>query len=641
MQLNAEQQQAVDHFTGPCIVTATPGSGKTMVLTSRVVSLIKDRKVDPGNILCLTFTNRAAKEMKERVAMLLGDEFANKVRICTFHGLCLAILRKFPEKANLQPNFTVYNEDDQEDLLFKIGRMHEYTDTKEVKGLARSINNIREEMKEFGDEFTIVEKEIIAEYLSDCDEFNGVDFSGLLYKTWQMLVKHDLVVDYLSKKFKFVSVDETQDTNAIQYDILKRIASHNNLFVVGDINQGVYGFRGSKPENINLLKKYATNVAEFVLPRNYRSTSHILHVAQSLIRHNSGAHNTTLISEKGEGIKPTLSVCDSPEDEAIRITNTIKSLKSKHKWSDFAVLYRTNFQSKVLEMALRSASIPYRLVGGFSFFDRAEIKAILAYLSFLSNPKDTLSFSKAIATPKRSVGPVAVGKLEKYCKDNGVSILDAIKDIDKVDKLGKETKANLLAFAEMIKNVSSSSNLGSLCSNAVHQSGLYEYFAKDDDDDSARRVDNINEFISGLADYEKQNPSATLDEYLCSIKVMRDRNQDDHDTDDAVTLMTMHTAKGLEFQVVFVIGVEHGVLPHWASINEGKIEEERRLLFVGASRAETRLFVSFAKTRRKFNKKTGHNDITPVQPSMFLHEMFGFDPEEDLKMMHTRSVCSC
>jgi len=624
MNLNKEQKIAVEHFDGPCIVTAIPGSGKTSTITSRVVHLIQEKHVAPRNILCLTFTNKAAAEMRSRIANALDDD-SNNIWISTFHKLCISVLRKYGELVNLDKSFSIYNDKNQKELLSKIARMQDYESCTPgiIYNLAKTANDCRENLVGL-DSYSLVpaEEDIIKEYLELLDEFNAVDFSGILHKTYQLLVKNPKIVEVLSGKFQHVLVDEMQDTNTIQYEIVKRIAKHSNLFVVGDFAQSIFAFRGAKPENMNLIKKDFDSVKEIVLHQNYRSTPQILELAQKLIRHNGHASNVVLTSNKKDGSDVVIKSMYHPEDEASSVTKAILMLRDRYgyKWEDFAVLYRTNSQSQTQEVSLRSADIPYRIVGGFSFFDRWEIKVALSYLSFMVNPCDSIAFSKAVAAPKRGIGDKWIGAIERLALDKEVSILEACDRSDDLKGMPQKTYQNLTKFITTIKKYQNSDlSLCDIVTGLLQDSGYYSYIEELSlqDDTHSKRLDNLNELLSNISEFEDGRPSGKVQDYLHSVEL--DITKDDNT--DAVYLLTLHSSKGLEWENVFIIGAEEHIIPHRMSVREGNIEEERRLMYVGVSRSMKRLFISWCRNRKKFNFKSKKNVLFSCQPSRFIHEM--------------------
>lgn len=630
MKLNPEQRKAVGHFKGVCIVTATPGSGKTRVLTERVIRFVKNRSIPPKNLLCLTFTNKAAAEMKERVSRAIGQA-SEQIWIGTFHSLCVAILRKYGKFVDLTSSFSIYSDKDQQDLLSKICRMNEYEcKSSRIFSLSNIVNTFREDIDDFESHvspLSDIEKYVLKEYLNTLDEFNAVDFSGLLYKTWILFKRRPDVPKELSKRFQFIMIDEMQDTNTIQYEIVKKIVDpenerKGNLFVVADVAQSIYQWRGAKPENINKIKNDFDSAKEMTLPRNYRSKEEILKSAQKLIRNNPESSSVELISEKGKGGQVFINLHNTPEDESKYVANTIQSLSSQYKYKDFAILYRTNALSKIPEIELRQRNIPYRIIGGFSFFDRTEIKTALSYLSFLVNPKDSISFARAISSPKRQIGEIFVGKLEKLAQKKKISILEACDYVDEINSVNTIAKKNLKKFIEIFKKYSSGKMpINTVVTGLLKESGYYSYIQElsQIDKEHVNRVENLDEFISGLLDFFAHNAKATLNDYLKNVQLLTSTDvQDDKDT---VKLLTMHSAKGLEFPVVFIIGAEEKVIPHFMALSENREEEERRLLYVAMTRSKDLLHINSCSYRKKFNRYSGRNVFSPCHPSPFIKEI--------------------
>jgi DNA helicase-2/ATP-dependent DNA helicase PcrA len=536
--------------------------------------------------------------MKERILLELAQDNvdAGSIWISTFHKLCLAILRKHGHMIGLSANFSIYSSREQEDLMGKIARMRGYENTSKyaIMHLIKAVNDFREDVIDFEQhiqELSPTEVDIVKEYQETLDELNAIDFSGMLYKSWLLLKNNPVVVESLSKRFKFVLVDEMQDTNRVQYDIVKLISGHDNIFVVGDVQQSIYGFRGAKPENIQRLRKDFNDVNEVTLPRNYRSTSFILEGAQRLIRNNKDATSVELHSDRGTGATIRVSDHMYPEDEAEHLVFQIKSLRQAHgyNWKDFSVLYRMNSLSRAPEMALRANGIPYRILGGFSFFDRMEIKAALSYLTLLVNPRDTINFNRAITHPKRGLGGESVGRLETMCKDGG-SIIEASRNSQDV-KLTAKARANLKTFVDMVDRYTGKDcKLSEIAEGIIKESGLYNYIQtlpeKTEADKS--RLENLDEFIAGIVEYEKRRPKCSLVDYLQSIQLIA-TGDDEDESEDAVKLLTIHSAKGLEWPCVNIIGAEKGCIPHVRAANEQEVAEERRLMYVAMTRAESHL----------------------------------------------------
>lgn len=961
----------------------------TKTLTSRVVRLI-ERKVDPRNLLCLTFTNKAANEMKERVALSVGQS-ASQIWISTFHSFFLAILRKYGNLIGVPSNFSVYDDKDQAELIEKIGRMHEFTTNRAgIQKIVKVANDCRENLQtlqDFGD-LVDVEAAIITEYYDTLKTFNAVDFSGILYRTYELLKNHESVRQTLNNRFKYILGDEWQDTNTIQYESIKMLASHGNLFVVADRNQcvrsgqrvmtninefksieqlsvgdevlsckgnaalikskivhinkhstfgletqiktrngnslrvtanhqmfvkrgytqranlvylmlkngkfrigtsqiyeynsglyngfwmrcrsekaecgwiinywenekdarieekrlsykyglptetflvhncgmfnqvdldtihancdsargakllaidfgldlnnplwskdftrcagdssfsitllgdsragilhrlcvrsssvdfitecenklgikfkasrdkkvrltkrfdrvesslknilelrekmaeiavnlginfrkkdrakitetdpldycradslmvgdlvpvvisgrvvldevievatlpclgtyydfeienshnfisegiihsnSIFSWRGAKPENLDRMKKDFPGVQEITLPRNYRSTARILKSAQNLIRKNEDARSVELISVKGDGHDVAVRTYVNPEQEASIIARSIQEMKERfgYGWNSFAILYRTNILSKLPEMAMRHAGIPYRIYGGFSFFDRSEIKTSLAYLSFLANEHDTVAFSRAIQYPKRQIGPAVIGRLERVCQTEKISMLAACRRADYLSGIPQNGRKNLDEFLQAVEKFrklqDDGERLGRLAADFLQETGYYDFMKTESekDEDFRRRVDNIDELLLSIADFEIQKPNAKLSDYLQSVELLTSGTNDKEE--DAVTLLTMHSAKGLEFPVVFIIGCEKDIVPHKSAIIERGEDEERRLFYVAMTRAEERLFLSHCQMRRSFSLKSKTNQQKPCSPSKFLSEM--------------------
>ncbi len=630
MKLNPEQQLAADHMEGPCIVTAVPGSGKTRTLIARVINLI-EKGVSPSNLLCLTFTNKAANQMRDRVTQQVGDT-SNLIWISTFHSLFVAVLRKYGHLVGLQKGFSIYDDKDQKELMAKIARMHELekVTAPKISKLQEVANAHREDIELLEDaisrhKLNDSDREVVQEYLVLLGEFNAVDFSGILHKTHELLMGHEKVASLLSQKFKYILGDEWQDTNRIQYESVKKLASHGNLFVVADKNQSVFAWRGAKPENLDFMKKDFENVKEITLLRNYRSTQEITSAAQRLIRHNPGANDVELISVKGKGNCPIrVNEFPLPDEEAANVVSRIRQLhhNRSHPWNDFAILYRVNQFSKLPEIMLRQNGVPYRIVGGFSFFDRMEVRTTLSYLSVLANPFDTPKFARAIQTPTRRIGISLVGRLERICQSEKISILEASKRVDQMGNVAKVAKENLNTFVVLAEKYREQEKngkaIGEVASGFIKEAGYYDYMKEisKQDPDYQKRVANIDELLLSVSDFEIQQPDGKLSDYLHSIELMT--TEKEKDEDDAVTLLTMHRAKGLEYPVVFIIGAENGTVPHKMNHNYA---EERRLMYVAVTRAQERLFISHCHSRKKFDFRNKRERLVACDPSPFIEEM--------------------
>ena len=629
LKLNTEQKLAVLHKDGPCLVTAVPGSGKTRCLTERIAYLVKSVGVLPENILAVTFTNKAADEMKDRVAKSIG-QLSKKVWISTFHTLCLAILKKYGHLSGVHKGFSIYDDKDQKALLSKIARMHEWEDCSpsDIMRLQTLVNEIREELinvDSLGNEVDGRDKDIINEYYETLTEFNAVDFSGMLYQTWKVLKNNGIVREKLRNKFKYVLEDEGQDANKIQYEILKFLAPppDGNIFIVGDACQSIFAFRGAKPENLIKMTQEYNDVKSIILPRNYRSTSNILDLAQKLIRNNERASDVELIAERGSGKHVKVCPCDDPDNEAYLIAQRIKHLRSNYKysWDDFAVLYRSNHLSKFLEMGFRKYGVPYKIVGGFSFFDRAEIKTALAYLSFFENPHDTIAFNRLISHPKRGVGDVLIGKLERRCQKEKINMLDACMNLENMSKINAKARSSLNKFIALYEKNKDNTSPLDIATSLLRDSGFYSHLEEQSKQDPShqKRISNVDELLIGIGDFVEQNPSATIADYLQSTQLL---NSSDNASEEGVTLLTMHASKGREWPSVHVVGVETNIVPHFKSVAEGDVEEERRLFYVAMTRAQDDLHISYCKTRKAFNKGSKKQLTKFPKPSPFLEEIF-------------------
>lgn len=565
--------------------------------------------------------------MRERVAAEIG-EVANEIFIGTFHGLSLAILRKYPSLAGLSNPFSIYIEKDQIELMNKVARMQGVEMNKDqISFLAKTANDHREEIHDCESivaSLEMEEKQVLDAYYKIIDELNAVDFSGILYKCWKVLA-NPKVVEILSNRFRYIMVDEAQDMNNIQYDITKRIGSHRNLFYVGDYQQSIFAFRGARPDNLLGISKDFPDVNQMTLPRNYRSTKEILQAAERLIRNNKSGKDVVLISEKGSGYPVSIGCEDHDDAEADRVVERIFKLSGKYTWKDFAVLYRANHLSRVIEQKLRTAGIPYRILGGFSFFDRKEIKTTLAYLQFLTNPSDTVSFAKAISEPRRGVGEVAIGKIEKFCHENSVSVFDACKKIDSIDGLTPRVRESVRKFVATIEKYKERDIAGEpmakVACDLVAEAGYYAHLkdGADKDDKEKQRLDMLEELYVNMAEFNDSMPNSKIGDYLQAV--LLNAHGVDEDKENVVSLLSMHSAKGLEFSVVFIIGCDEHVIPHYRAVAEQGVEEERRLMYVAATRAKEYLFLSHRRTKRVLDKKIGHNRYLPVMPSAFLFEI--------------------
>lgn len=623
-KLNDEQIQPVTCTEGPVLVLAGAGSGKTRVLTSRIAYILENRLATPSGILAITFTNKAAKEMKERVERTIGD--VGDMWICTIHSMCVRILRRYGSSIGIQPNFSIYTESERANVIKKTVK-DLGVDEKQLKNIKFHISNA----KMLGlapDQYAVLYKnetgiktvvdvyEKYEEYLGGC---NALDFDDLLIKTLRLLRADRDAKSYLSDKFKYILVDEFQDTNAVQYNIIKLLAEgHGNLFVVGDDDQSIYGWRGAVIENILAFDKDYPAAKVFKLQRNYRSTKSILSLANAVIAKNGNRHKKTLWTDAEEGVKPEYIQAEEEKDEALFAAKTINAeVYAGGKYSDYAVLMRINALTRSYESEFAKYGIPYKVFGGFKFFERKEIKDILAYLRLISNPFDDEAFTRIINVPKRGIGAKTLEVMEGYARGNGLSLYDACIDIEDLP-LAASAKAKVMQFAKLLKTLvlcSQSDSLTTLVRMVIEQAELKSAY-DDGTDEGDVKLANLDEFIAAVDDYAKLNPTATVDEYLNQVSLASDL--DEMNDGNYVTLATIHSVKGLEFEKVFLVGLEDGILPTSRSNDDpAALEEERRLVYVAVTRAKKRIWLTRSKTRYLY----GNREAT--RPSRFLKDMYG------------------
>ena len=625
--LNEPQKSAVLHTEGPLLILAGAGSGKTRVITHRIAHLIINKNIYPYKICALTFTNKAAKEMQERVIKLLSNS-GNLVMIKTFHSLCLYILRKYPEKINLHSGFTVYDTSLSESLLKEIIKDLSLDNKAfKPKNISSVIQNSKDKMilpEEFLDElpkdsFYKSIGKIYTLYEERKMERNALDFGDLILKTVILLKEYPEIKNYYNNLWEYIMVDEYQDTNKCQYILTTLLAGEKkNICVVGDDDQSIYSWRGADIRNILDFEKDYKNTYIVKLEENYRSTQNIITAAGSLIKNNSDRKDKTLFTNKETGKKITLTECPSEMDEARFVLNKIKDLyKFTGKYSKIAVFYRTNAQSRFFEEALRENNIPYKIYGGFRFYDRAEIKDMMAYLTILINPDDTGSLLRIINFPPRGLGDTSLEKLRLNAIENNVSVFEILKrgntDLRKSAKLSIENfLSNYNDLSIMIKN---NMNPSAIAKSLVVQMGIEDELKKNADPESLDRLENIEQFIESIQEYEDSTENPNLSEYLNMISLYTSE-EDGVEITDYITLMTVHNSKGLEFDTVFLTGMEEGTFPHFMSLEEKMgVEEERRLCYVAITRAMQDLYISHCQYSRKYG------EIQKREPSRFLSEI--------------------
>lgn len=620
-KLNSEQIKPVLDTEGAVLVLAGAGSGKTRVLTSRIAYIISQGKADLSGILAITFTNKAAAEMKERLNTLIGE--SDGKWICTIHSMCVKILRQFGERSGIRPNFSIYSETERGNVIKKAFQELDFDDEKLLKSAKYHIGNAKTlglDPDQYGRKFSgergiedVVN--IYARYQRHLRENNALDFDDLLIETLRLLRGDKDTREYLSDKFKYILVDEFQDTNSVQYNIIKQLAyKHGNLFAVGDDDQSIYGWRGAEIENILRFDKDFPDAKVYKLERNYRSTKSILKLANSIISRNVARRGKTLWTEADEGEKPAYYQAEEEAGEALYAARIISDKVARGaKYSDFAVLMRINALTRSYEQEFTKYGIPYKVFGGFRFFERREIKDVLAYLRLISNPFDSEAAERIINVPKRGIGGKTVGTMYEYAQSTGLSLYDACVDCDEL-AISKGAKEKLKDFSNLIKDFiieAQDTPVAQLVRDVIALTDLRSAY-DDGSDEGDGKLANLDEFIASVDDFARLNPNATLDEYLNQVTLSSDL--DEMDESDYVTIATIHAVKGLEFPCVFVCGLEQGIMPSARAENEG-LEEERRLIYVAITRAEKNLYLTRSKSRYLY----GRRDIT--QPSKFINEL--------------------
>ena len=625
--LNNKQYEAVINTEGPCLIIAGAGSGKTKVLTHKIAYLIQEKNVLPWNILAITFTNKAANEMKERIANLVGD-VAQDIWMGTFHSICVRILRRFIDRIGFETSFIIFDTSDQRTMIKTCLKDLNIDDKMFTdRSVLSEISNAKNQMLE-PEAYTAIangdfRKEKIATvyelYQKRLKENNAIDFDDIINYTIKILNENPDVLEYYANKFKYVLVDEYQDTNKAQFTLITLFASnYGNITVVGDSDQSIYAFRGADISNILNFERDFANAKIIKLEQNYRCTGNILKAANSVIKNNETKYKKELWTENEQGNLPKVYSAENEYDEGSFIVEQINRLRREEyfKYSDFAILYRMNTQSRAIEDILRREDIPYKIVGGLKFYERKEIKDIISYLRLIQNPSDNLSLKRIINEPKRGIGKTSLDNIEALANQNEISMYEIIKNADQYGL--NRVFANSREFISVMEELRAKKDdlvISELIKQTLNKTGYTKALEDENTIEAENRIENLEEFLTVAMEFEEESADNGLSEFLEGITLSSDIDNME-DTEDTVTLMTLHSAKGLEFPAVFLVGMEEGIFPGYKSISEPKdLEEERRLCYVGITRAKQYLFLTCSKQRTIF----GSTSCNPV--SRFLKEI--------------------
>lgn len=610
--LNKEQQEAVRHTEGPLLIMAGAGSGKTRVLTHRIAYLIEEKMVNPYNILAITFTNKAAREMQERVKQLIGKT-SEGMWISTFHSMCVRILRRHIDLIGYDQNFSILDRSDQETVIKQVLKELNY-DTKQYhpSALLGQISSYKNELirpqqavEQAGDFLSKIRAQVYARYQEVLRENHALDFDDLIMETIHLFERVPEVLEKYQHQFQYIHVDEYQDTNYAQYYLVKQLAKvYENLCVVGDSDQSIYRWRGANIRNILTFEEDYPKAKVIYLEQNYRSTKRILEAANHVIEKNEGRKPKQLWTENETGDKIVTYRAYSEREEAEYVTNEIERLIDEgYQPKDIAILYRTNALSRSIEDALRQANLNYTIIGGLKFYERKEIKDIIAYLRLIVNPEDDLSFERVVNEPRRGIGATSLERLRAFAEEEELALFQAIEHIDKtrVPKRAKEALIDFKAMIEGFKEKAERLSLTELVEVVMEESGYRSMLIREATLEAEARLENLEEFLSVTNEFGNDEEEAGLVEFLTELALITDIDQLDEDAveeQDYITLMTLHAAKGLEYPIVFIVGMEENIFPHIRSIgNQEEMEEERRLAYVGITRAEQKLYLTSAKNR--------------------------------------------
>ena len=635
-QLNQEQRKAAEHLEGPVMIIAGAGSGKTRVLTSRIAFLLQNN-ISPFNILALTFTNKAAKEMKERIDEMIGVDVGRDMWIGTFHSMFSKILRYESKKINFPSNFTIYDTEDSRSLIRSIIKELELDKDIYKPNMIRSrISSLKNNFinpENYNNQVNLIQQDKIAKrtefgriytiYNARCHKANAMDFDDLLLKTYQLISQETEVLQKYQSKFRHILIDEYQDTNHVQYLIIKKLSSFNqNICVVGDDAQSIYSFRGARIQNILNFKKDYPNLKIYKLEQNYRSTSTIVKAANSIIKHNKDQITKNVWTKNKKGDNIIITRTESENEEARLVSSTISEIKRKNQTQNkhFAILYRTNAQSRAIEESLRIKGIEYKIYGGLSFYQRKEIKDLLAYFRLAINNQDEEALKRIINYPARGIGVTTINKLNLAAEKASASIFEIIKSLEKIEiGINKGTQKKLKEFSLMIEEFSSeihSEDSYCIAEKIAKVTGILKNLYNDKSHEGISRLENVQELLNGIKEFANSHNNLKLSDFMQNVALITDQDNDNNDSLNKVTLMTIHASKGLEFSYVFVVGLEENLFPSLMS-KESKesMEEERRLFYVAITRAKKRLFISFCSNRFKWGQ------FIDCMPSRFINEI--------------------
>lgn len=631
--LNKEQYEAAITVDKPLLILAGAGSGKTRVLTYRIAHLVKDLKVYPSQILAITFTNKAAGEMKQRVRNLIGNEVEN-MWVSTFHSSCVRILRREIDKLGYNKNFTIYDSYDQK-VLVKLCMKELNINEKDItdKEIISKIGSLKDNLitaqgfkKENEGNFRINRiADAYVLYQKKLKSNNALDFDDLIFKVVELLTKFPDVLAFYQRKFKYIMVDEYQDTNKCQYEFVRLLAkAYKNICVVGDDDQCIYAWRGADIRNILEFEKDYPTAKVIKLEQNYRSVANILDAANNVIKHNINRKNKVLRTESECGEKIKIYRAHSDLDEGSFVSSEIKKLSKENSipYKDFAILYRTNAQSRVFEDNFMKSNIPYRIIGGLKFYDRKEIKDILSYLKLINNPLDDVSLKRIINVPKRSIGDTTVSKIQDYANLMEECLYSVLLDVESVLKLSTRCTASIKKFVSLITSCilrRDEISVSKMIEEILESTGYMDELKRSNEIEDLSRIENLKELVSAAVEFENSSEDKSLSAFLETVTLVADVDNYDQDS-DAVVLMTVHSAKGLEFPTVFMVGMENGIFPGTQSFDSTKeMEESRRLCYVGITRAKNTLYMTSAECRRVFGRTVAYSQsdfIDEISPAL-------------------------